>query len=710
MPAHLSLYLDAVFEPHSVAVVGASHTTGKVGNDVVKNLVEAGFKGQIYPVNPKPGEIHGKEVFAELSELPHSPELVVIVVPAQVVPEVVHQTGEAGAKAVVIISAGFAETGNKHLQEYVVKLCQQYHLTLIGPNCLGVINPAHKLNASFAPLTPEAGSVAFLSQSGALCSSVLDYAGSMGLGFSKFISIGNKAMVGELELLQYLYRDRQTKVIMMYVEDLDQSAEIIKLAHTVTTGQPHKPIVMLKSGRSQAGAAASASHTGSLAGNDAAYNALSAQSGIIRVDTIAEMFHVADAFSDNRRLLRDKNIAVITNAGGPGVITTDALVEAGLRLATLSGSTQAKLQRYLPPAASITNPIDILGDADAIRYRTALELVLADSAVDGVLIVLTPQTMTEVEGTARAIAQLKQNTYKPIIVSFMGQDLVKTGQDILAEADVTTTEYPESAVSAFKALYEYKQWQQPKKQTHFSFRAMNTSSVTQQLTKLKNQLESSKPSVLDVATSFRVLKTAGLPVVPSIQIANLKEAQAAVHHHQLGSSVAVKILSPDIAHKSDVDGVKLNVARAEIPKAYRQLVRKVRKKAPKARIQGVQVSSMAEDGLDMILGFSTDPRLGKLIMIGWGGIYTEILQDVAWGLAPLKKFDAERMIDQLKAKQILDGARGKPKLDTAALRTLLGQTSYLANHVPEIKELDMNPVRVLPAGQGVKILDARIVI
>ena len=695
--------LNAVFNPKSIAVVGASHAPEKVGHQVLKNLIDGGFEGKIYPVNPKEGKLLGHKVYAQLSHIPEAIDMVIIAIPSQLVLEVIAEAGQKKVNSAVVISAGFKEIGNQELEEKLVVLCQRYNITLIGPNCLGLQNPKIKLNASFAPIMGQAGSVAFLSQSGALCSSVLDYAGKMGLGFSKFISIGNKAMVGEYSLLEYLYRDPQTKVIMMYVEDIDQADKLLKLAKTITKGKHHKPIIMLKSGRSEEGSEASASHTGSLGGNDQAYTALSQQSGIIRVETVAEMFELADVFSDNRYPLRDNKIAIITNAGGPGVIATDELIEQGLELANFRSETIGRLTAFLPQSANIDNPVDILGDADAKRYQLTLETVISDPEVDGVLLILTPQSMTEVEKTASAIVAIKKQSRKPIVVSFMGENLVSTGKDILAKGDVTSLPFPEPAAEALGALYDYQQWQQPTSKQGFRF-----DNIDLEKTKDSMGLHLS-PKVLDVENSFEILRSFGFEVIKTEVIFSLSQARQLAS--RLKSPVVLKVISPDISHKSDVGGVILDVEPQNLEKKYSQLVRNVRRKAPQAKITGVQVSPMIRDhGLDMILGLKTDPNVGKLVLAGLGGIYTEVIRDTTWGVAPLAQLDAQKMLKRLKAYRILKGVRGQQRLDIEALIRTLGRLSEFAQEFPHLKELDLNPVKVLPEGKGVLILDARLIL
>lgn len=710
--------LKPLFYPKSVAVVGASHEKGSVGNDLVKNLTKQGYRGKIYAVNPKGGRLYGLKVYKSLTEISGEVDLIVVAVPAKIVPLVLKEAVQKQVKAAAVISAGFKEIGQKDLEDEIVDICRQGKIALVGPNCLGVINPEIKLNAAFVPLMPAQGKIAFVSQSGALCSSVLDYAGGMGIGFSKFISIGNKAMIKELELLDYLYRDSETKVIMMYVEDLDQATKLIKLATMITRGKPAKPIIMLKSGRSEAGSKAAQSHTGAMGGSDAAYSALSTQAGMIRVDTIEEMFDLAEAFSQNH-LLRDNQVAVLTNAGGPGVLTTDELIKDGLELAKLSSSTKRKLQSFLPPAANTNNPVDILGDADAKRYRRALELVVADSQVDGVLVILTPQSMTQIEATARAIVKIKRHSSKPIVVSFMGDRLVEEGQDILSEAGVTSMSFPEPAAQALGALYEFGQWLEPKDQSGFRFSDASSKKVEGIFEKTFSaarkesaaaRKESSEHMItLDVAESFQVLKAYGFSVVRSLVVNSVTEARAAAKRFK--NKVVLKILSDQVVHKSDVGGVMLDVDPDEVATAYRKIVLTVRRKVRAAKIDGVQISEMVPPvGLEIILGVSTDPRLGKLLMVGLGGIYTEVFSDVSWGLAPITHYDARRMVASLQASKIFKGWRGQPALDVKALEKSLGRLSQLVTVFPEIKELDMNPVRLLPKGKGIKVLDARIVL
>jgi len=696
--------LKPLFYPRSIAVIGASSQVGSVGNDLVKNLVKQGFEGDIFPVNPKKGQLYGLKVRSSLAEITAPIDLVVVAVPAKIVPQILREAGAKKIKAAIVISAGFKESGHSELEAEVAQIARDHDLALIGPNCLGLIHAQQKLNASFAPLMPAAGEIAFISQSGAICASVLDYARERSLGFSKFVSVGNKAVIGELELLRYLYTDPETKVILLYVEQLTQIPELITVAQEITQHHTPKPIIILKSGRTAAGSQASQSHTGALSGSDTAYDALFAQTGIIRAESISELFDFAECFVHNRQL-KNNRVAILTNAGGPGVLTTDALMTDELKLAKLSPETESKLRAFLPAAASVKNPIDILGDANADRYEQALKLLLADPAIDGVIVILTPQSMTEVEATARAIARLKKLSKKPLVVSFMGQKLVESGLKILHQERVATTMFPEPAAKVFGALNTFREWLKPANRHTFRFRNVHPERVDRWLKKYTPD----QPRLLSPDLTRSLLKAYGLPVLQRQVVTSLVEAEAVAK--RIDAPLVLKIVSPDISHKTDAGGVKLNVAPNKIRAAYQELLMTVKARRPFAQITGVEIMELVtKPGLEIILGVTTDPQVGKLILVGLGGIYTEALQDTAWGVAPLTHSDAERMVDSLKAAQILAGARGQTPLDREDLIACLGRLSQLITRFPQIKEIDINPLKVLAKGQGSVILDARVIL
>lgn len=694
--------LDTIFYPKSVAVIGASHQAGTVGNEIAKNLATQGFRGKLYFVNPKGGRLYGHRVLVDPTGIKTPLSLAIIAIPAPLVVEEIKRLTLLGVKSVVVISSGFAESGNKKAQDELSKVCREKNITLIGPNCLGILNPDIKLNASFAPLMPTRGSIAFISQSGALCASVLDYARRLNIGFSKFVSVGNKALVGEAELLEYLYHDHRTKVIAIYMEELEE-VELLKLiVPHITQGKPNKPIIVLKAGRTGEGQKAALSHTGSLGGSDQAYEALFAQTGMIRAQTIEELFDIIECFTRNQTLKNDR-IAVITNAGGPGVITADALATNRLKLAQLSSQTIAKLKKFLPKSASLGNPIDILGDATAERYEKTLEAVLFDSNVDAVEVILTPQSTTEINKTAKAIVKLKKSFKKPLVVTFMGEGLVKSGVDILNENKVATTYFPEFAASALSALNVFRKWQEVKKQKPYHFKNINPKLVRHILD--SNLAQIGKPFSMEMA--FNILDAYGFPTVKRWIVTSKSSASKLAT--KIEGPLALKILSPDINHKSDVGGVVLNVQESNLAGNYQNLINKITETLPKARIDGVLVMPMInEDALELIIGAKTDARLGKQILVGLGGTFTEVIQDISWGLAPLTRNDIERMIAHLKIAKILAGLRGHEPFAVEKVVECLGRLSQLVVDFPQIYEVDINPLKVLSKGKDAFVIDVRM--
>lgn len=695
---------QSLFYPKSIAVVGASRTPKTVGNDIVKNLLTQGYTGNVYPINPKADELFGKKVYPSLSEVPEDIDLVVIAIPARFVTSIIEEAATKGAKSAIVISAGFKEMGNHDLEKQLAQVCKEHDITLIGPNCLGVINSEILMNASFAGLMPKHGNVAFISQSGALCTAVLDYALDLGLGFSKFMSIGNKACVDELSLIRYFAQDPQTDVIAMYAEQLANAPEIIQLVSEINHSDHPKPIIVLKSGRTEAGAGAIASHTGSLSGGDNAYNALFAQAGIIRANCIRELFDYAQILSRNP-LRRAKNVTVITNAGGPGVLATDEIISHGLQMAKLSEKTKIKLREFLPEAASVSNPVDVLGDAPADRYQQTLKVVLEDENTDSVLILLTPQSMTEIEATAQAIVELKSQYNKPIVVSFMGKDTVWPGVELLRSQEVTNTEFPEPAVCALAAYSHYVDWTKSPIEPPLHYDDVDQEAVASIFAQAKKQGRTAFPE----AQAIEILKAYRFPVLESAIVRSPEEATTAAI--KFGGKLAMKIVSPDILHKSDVGGVVLNFSADDAAKKYSQMLTTVAKHKPDARLEGALMMQMApEDGVEVILGVNKNPGLGTMIMFGLGGIYVEVLKDVNFAFAPLTRSDALRMITTLRSSALFDGVRGQAPRDIEALVECIGRLSQLVTDFPEIVELDINPLLTLKKGEGSVALDARVVI
>ena len=695
--------LDFVFKPSSVAIVGASTKIGSVGNDIVKNLSQ-GFAGSVYPVNPKAEELYGLKCYPSLTTIGAKVDLMVIVVPAAIVPTVLEEGGALGIKGAIIISAGFKEMGNVKLEKTVEDICVKYDIALIGPNCLGIINPSLKLNASFAAFSPTVGNVAFISQSGALCTAILDCATSMGIGFSKFISVGNKAVLDEAAILDYLERDDDTDVVAMYAEQLAEPERLMAKIKDMSHDAKPTPVVVLKSGKTSAGAGASASHTGALAGNDAAYAALFRQSGIIRANTSEELFDYIKVFSANK-VKSAARLAIITNAGGPGVLAIDATVAAGLSVAVLDESTKEALALALPKEANIHNPIDVLGDAKADRFEAAISAALSDSNVDAAVVILTPQSMTEVAATAQVIIKARDKYQKPITAAFMGQELVAPGLEILKDNKIAAYSYPESAIKSLSVLEKFYQDAQSEIEEFPELNDVDKDAVTKIFAHAKENGIHAFPE----ATALAVLEAYKLPVLVS-RIAHSRE-EAETIAKEIGKTMVLKIVSQDILHKSDAGGIMLHINPEEAGAKFEELMTRVAANRPEAKLEGVLLVEMiTEPGVELILGSIQDPSLGDAIMLGLGGTFVEIIKDVVFGLNPLTRSDVSRMINSLKSKKILEGARGAKPSDKEAVIDCVLRLAKLLKDFPEIKEMDINPLFVLEAGKGAKVLDARIVI
>lgn len=688
--------LDFIFKPKSIAIVGASAEVGSVGNGLVKNVLQT-FSGPTYLINLKAKKINGQKCYPNLSSVAKKIDLVIIAVPAKVVPDVLNEAGSLGVKGAIVISAGFKEAGNLDLEEKIKEIAKRYNITLVGPNCLGIINPVSSLNASFAAVNPKSGSVAFVSQSGALCTGVLDLAEKLGIGFSKFMSIGNKALVDETMVLEYLAKDKQTKIIALYVEQLNDAKRLLSLFKKIGRGKLAKPIIVIKAGSTSAGASASASHTGALAGNDAVYNALFKQGGVIRANNIEEMFEYLQIFNNNP-IKKADNLAIITNAGGLGVLAIDAISKANLQVAKLSKNTINNLKKNLPLAANCHNPVDVLGDAKADRYQMALDNVLGDKSVSAAIVILTPQSMTQVLETAKEIVKAKVKYKKPLAAVFLGESLVLEAISFLKKNQVVTYLYPESAIKSLAQLNSCFKFSQTKEEKIIRFSDVKKKEVEKIL--LENKFISEN-------VALKILQAYGLPTISSFVVNS--EAEAEKVAKKIGKKMVFKIVSPDILHKSDCGGVELNVLPEMASSKYQELLKRVLKNKPKAKINGILIEEMIEEkGIEMILGAALDKSLGSTLMLGLGGIYVEVLKDVSLALNPVSKNEALAMINNLKSSKLLDGFRGQGALDKKALLDCLLRLSQLLQDFPQIAELDINPLLV--SSQGVKVLDARIIL
>ncbi|MDO5579679.1 MAG: acetate--CoA ligase family protein [Planctomycetia bacterium] len=699
--------INSMFYPKSIAVVGASAREGSVGNDLLKNLVN-GFTGKIFPVNPKGGEILGVKAYASLLDIPEEVDLVLISVPAKGVTGVVDQCAAKKAKGIVVISAGFKEAGHEGAEREKA-LAQQVldaGIPLIGPNCLGIINSENgiQMNASFASKTCAPGSLAFVSQSGALCTSVLDFAEARQMGFSKFVSFGNKADVKEVDLLEYLADDPKTTAIAMYLEDISDGKRFAEIASKIFW-EKGKPVICLKSGRSAEGAKAVSSHTGSLAGSDRVYDALLTQSGVQRVNSIEELFDNASLYI-TQPLPKGNRIAIITNAGGPGIMATDAAVKAGLKLAQLEESTKEALRAKLSEAASVRNPVDVLGDARSDKYEAAVQIIMKDPNVDMGLVILTPQSMTDTDNIGAVIPNAVKGTGKPCVCAFMGAASVQKGVNTLVANGVPNYSFPENAINALASslkLVEMKDLQ------NREMAALADCDVEKAKKVINDFLGSDKEKYLTQADCRALFECYKLPLLASGIAHSADEASKIVAG--IGAKVVMKVMSADVVHKFDAGGVILNVDGSDAAKAaYDKIYANIAKSVPGAKIDGILIEQMAEKGVEVILGCNRDDKFGPLMMFGLGGTLVELLKDVSFRLAPMWKTSADRMVREIKAFKVLDGYRGAPKCDIAAVQeTLLRLSTMVCNH-PEIAECDINPLIVHAEGKGCSVADSRVML
>ncbi|MBN1825223.1 MAG: bifunctional acetate--CoA ligase family protein/GNAT family N-acetyltransferase [Candidatus Eisenbacteria bacterium] len=698
--------LDPIFRPKRIAVVGVTENPMSVGGTVLRNLVGTGFRGVVYPVSAGAEAVQGIPCYPDLDALPKTPDLALIAAPAEQAPEWVRRAGERGVRGVIVLSAGFGEAGpeGKALEEELRLAAAAFpEMRMIGPNCLGIIVPELSLNATFAKGMPKEGKVAFVSQSGALCTSVLDWAIRENIGFSYFVSVGNMLDVEFGDLIDYFGEDEKTESIILYIESIKDARRFMTAARAFART---KPIVAYKAGRFPESAAAAASHTGALAAEDSVYDAAFERAGVARVFEIGEIFDVAELVGKHK-VPAGPRLAIVTNAGGPGVMATDALLALDGRLAGLAGETMEKLNRALPPMWSRRNPVDVLGDARSKRYKKALEIVLADPGVDAALVILTPQAMTDPVRTARATAELSAESRKPILAAWLGGASMTEGIDILNRAGVATYSTPEQAVRAFMTLVGYARNLEILYETP---RAIPVT-FTVDRARIRERFESllRGGETLGETASKTLLDAYGIPVSAPENAADPDEAAATAA--RIGYPVVLKILSPDITHKTDVGGVALGLRNEEdLRGAFDRLVRNAREKRPDARIEGVTVQRMFErgDGVEMILGLKRDPVFGSVILAGLGGVSAELFADRALGFPPLTERLARRMLEKLKAWPLLNGYRGRPKANTDRLIEVMLRLSYLAADFPEISELDVNPLLVTP--EDAVALDARVIL
>ena len=691
--------LDKLFTPDSVAVIGASRTPGKLGNDIVSNLKQSGFTGSIIPVNPAGGELSGLQVYKSLIDYPETVDLVIIVLPAPLVLQAAKDAVRKKAGGVVVISAGFSESGEegRKAEQELVKIVTSGGGRLLGPNCLGLMNTENNLNGSLAGSLPQQGSIAVFSQSATLCMTMLDMAERRNLGLSKLVSIGNKADLSEVDLLQFLARDKATSVIVGYLEDISSGDRFVKAAEEAGNT---KPVIILKAGTTAAGRKAAVGHTGVRVEEDTAYGAAFKRSGVCRADSFDALYDYATAFA-TQPVINGNRILIITNAAGPGIMAADAVEKAGMEVAVLDRNSSTALRAESPAAAFADNPIDVLGDADPQRYGAALTAAQQDDSVDGILVLLTPQLMTRPAETAQAIADNMDGS-KPVLAAFMGgrDDLANRRE--LAAAGLPDYESPERAVAAFKALYDYGVWKKrPERMvTRFPVNRRRVERIINRRRRI-NRLQ------LGEVRSKDILRAYGFHTMKGHLASTVEEAAEAARF--LGFPVAMKVVSPDIIHKADLGGVKLNLASSrEVKDAYELMMLRILRNVPDAMIEGIYVEKMADHGLEVIIGMTRDSQFGPMLMFGLGGIFVEVMKDVTFHLAPITEEEAVQMLKSTRSYEMLRGKRGSKKVDIHALAVALQRISQLTTDFPQIKELDINPLIVGEIGSDPVVVDARM--
>ena len=691
--------LESLLYPQTVAVIGASRETAKVGHAFIANLRKSGFAGKIIPVNPKADEILGLKCYPDLAACGDKVDLSIIVVPPKFVKDAIQQSYNAGARHVIIITAGFKEVGPEgaRLEAEIAQLCQSLGVRLMGPNCLGVLNTHHKMNATFAPALPPMGKISLISQSGALCVAILDWAAKQQLGMAKVFSIGNKADLNEADFLQALAEDKETAVVAGYLESITEGNKFLRIAEEAAN---IKPVVILKVGITSAGAKAASSHTGSLAGADIAYGAAFKRSGIIRAEDFESLFDYALAFA-TQPLPAGNRVAVITNAGGPGIMAADAAETRGLKMVAPTEGTKAALREFLPAAASVGNPIDVLGDAEPERYVKSLKLAQADPNIDAIVVVVTPQNMTQPLALAEKLAAANHGQ-KPLLAAFMGGDDVEQAKEKLMALGIPNYPSPDRAMGALRAMCDYASWRARPARivTRFPVNRRRVDRI------IHSQLRGGVVQIGEVEAK-EILRAYEFNVLEGHLARTGDEAVELAE--RIGYPVVLKISSPDIIHKSDFGGVRINLANAEqVRDAFDLMMLRIQRRAPNAHLRGGFVEKMGQRGREVILGMTRDPQFGPMLMFGLGGIFVEVMKDVTFHLAPITAEEAMQMLKGTRSYALLQGARGQAPVDLDAIAGALQRISQLATDYPEIKELDINPFIVGPVGVQPYVADARM--
>jgi len=694
---------NSVFlSPKSIAIIGASDKEGSVGRAITNNIMK-GYKGTIYPISPTRETVFDKKAYKSVLDVPGKVDLAVVVTKNTIVPAVLEECGKKKLRGAIVITAGFKEVDEEgaKLEQKLKDIAKKYKLQIIGPNCLGVMNlePQTMMNSTFLKITPKSGEIALISQSGAICAALVEDASAQGIGFSAVISMGNKADMSEIDMLKMLAEHKQTKVIVMYLEDMGNGQEFLKVCKDITR-KKKKPVLVLKSGRSPEGAKAAMSHTGALMGSDEIYDALLKQSGAIRVDTMEELFDYATAFS-KQPLPMNGDLVIVSNAGGPAIISTDACSKLGIKMAKIE-EIRKKIDAVIPPWGSSRNPVDIVGDADFNRFENVLNEVLKHKNVGSVISMCTPSATLNYDKLAEVIVSMSKKYKKTMLASLMGLDEGITNREILANGDVPYYTYAEGSIRALKAMLTFTNWvkNSPGKITKFSVKK-------DKVKKILDNAKKQKRSALLEEEGQEILRAYGFPLPASKLAKSKKEAVAA--SKKIGYPVVLKIASPQIIHKSDAGGVKVNLQNAkDVENAFDTIIKNAKKYNKKADIKGVLVVEMVKGGKELIIGSKLEPGFGPVIMLGMGGIYVEVLKDVTFKLAPMTNVESDHMISSIKTKKILEGVRGEKPSDVKKLSECIQRLSQLVTDFNEIKELDMNPVLVMEKNKGCKVLDVRI--
>ncbi|MDE1826291.1 MAG: acetate--CoA ligase family protein [Thaumarchaeota archaeon] len=696
---------DSLFlSPKSIAIIGASDKEGSVGRAITSNILK-GYTGKIFPISPTRETVFDKKAYKSVLDVPDPIDLAVVVTKNDVVIPVIEECGKKGIRGAIVITAGFKEVDEEgaKLERKLAEISKQYNIRIIGPNCLGVMNlaPQTMMNSTFLKVTPKSGGIALVSQSGAICAALVEDASAQGIGFSAVISMGNKVDLNEVDMLKMLAEHDQTKVIVMYLEDMANGKEFLKVCKQITRlGHIKKPVLVLKSGRSPEGAKAAMSHTGALMGSDEIYDALLTQAGAIRVDTMEELFDYATAFS-KQPLPTKGDLVIVSNAGGPAIISTDACSKLGIKMANIE-DIRPQINAVIPPWGTSRNPVDIVGDADFNRFDHVLNLVLAHKNVGSVIAMCTPSATLDYNKLAEVIVNVSKKHNKTILASLMGLDEGIKNKEILAEGGIPHYKYAESAIRALKAMLRFTHWSQSPEGNVQQFKA-NKKKVEQIFAKVRSD---GRKNLLE-EEGQEVLKAYGVPLPKSILAA--KEKEALVAAKKIGYPVVMKIASPQIIHKSDAGGVKVGVKTPqEVKAAFKEIIKNAKKYDKKAMIKGVLVQEMVKGGKETIVGSKQELGFGPVVMFGMGGIYVEVLKDVTFRITPTTNLEADEMVSSIKTHKLLQGVRGEKPSDVQKLSECIQKISQLVTDFEEIKELDLNPVLVFEKGKGCKVVDVRI--